>query len=90
MGDVLPFDRKPYPDSRTLVAPDGRRWCARSYLYPDDLAKLRHGRAYTPDELVRVYGLATRNGRPGLYLKGGEAMPAEVLYVVEPIDRGLE
>ena len=81
-AEILDFPPLRRTTCHELHAPDGRWWCASTYLWPDDLAKLRPGRDYTPGELVRLYGLPTYNGRPGLPLREGEELPATVRYVV--------
>ena len=84
-AEILPFRPPFHPDARTLVAPDGRKWCARAYIDSAKLFMLTHGKDYTPHELVRIYGMLVRNGEPGLYLYEGEELPETVRYEVEPL-----
>lgn len=87
-AQLLTFTPPVYTDARTLVAPDGRKWCARAYLDRHCPNQPTHGKTYTPAELVRLYGMLTRDGRPGLFLYDGEKMPETVTYLVEPLDVG--
>ena len=83
-AEILPFPRRE-TQAHEFHAPDGRWWCASTYLWPDDLARLTPGRDYTPGELVRLYNFPTYDGRPGFPLGDGDKLPKTVRYVVIPL-----
>ena len=86
----LDFHIRPYSDARTFYSPDGRWWCARTYIPEEKLQLLKDGREYTPGELVRLYGLPrfASTGEPGLPVHPGDELPKTVRYVVEPLSMG--
>ena len=81
----MPDSLSPQKDTRTFYAPDGRWWCARRLIPASRLPLLTDGRAYTPGELCRVYGLPrTEHARlPALPLADGERLPEILVYRIE-------